>query len=410
MTERARNWIVAVTILIYFTPFACADDSVKTRCEPLIQKHRTGVLTIKTKPGASVTVRQLRHEFQFGTAVSSGMFRQGLYGRDEATARNISIYKSVLVENFNAAVHENALKWYATERDSGGNPDYSVADSILVFCEAHGIAMRGHCIYWGIEKFVQGWTKKLDTTSLRRNVERRGREVTARYRGRIPEYDLNNEMVHGDYYRDRLGDSITAEMFDWAKVGDPDVVLYLNDYSILSGRDLDVYLKQIREYLALGIPVGGIGVQGHFQKDIDINIVQTALDSLAQFNLPVKVTEYDLTVDDEEKKAELLDSFYRTCFAHPAVDAIVMWGFWEGAHWRPGAALWKKDWTPTPAAHAYRNLVFDEWWTSADRKAGPDGVCTVRAFYGTYLVTAGNAETMVTFSKNEGAKTLFLGL
>ena len=158
------------------------------------------------------------------------------------------------------------------------------------------------------------------------------------------------------------------------------------------------------------IPFGGIGVQGHFQKDIDIDSVRAALDSLGQFNLPIKITEYDLTVEDEEKKAELMDSFYRTCFAHPAVDAILMWGFWEGAHWRPGAALWKKDWTPTPAAKVYRNLVFDEWWTSADRKAGPDGVFTVRAFYGTYLVTAGDAEIMVTFSKNEGTKTLYLGL
>ena len=163
MTTLSKLWIAAVSTLIIAAPSVRADETVKTRCKSLIQKHRTGVLTIKTKPGANVTVRQLRHEFHFGTAVSSGMFRHGMYGRDEATNRNIAAYKSVLAENFNAAVHENALKWYATERDSEGNPDYSVADSILVFCEANGIVMRGHCIYWGIDKFVQGWIKKLDT-------------------------------------------------------------------------------------------------------------------------------------------------------------------------------------------------------------------------------------------------------
>ena len=163
MTNVSRIWIAAATILIIAAPSAWADETVKTRSKPLIQRHRVGVLTIKTKPGANVTVRQLRHEFHFGTAVCSGMFRHGMYGRDEATARNIAKYKSVLAKNFNAAVHENALKWYATERVREGNPDYSAADSILVFCEANGIVMRGHCIYWGIDKFVQGWIKKLDT-------------------------------------------------------------------------------------------------------------------------------------------------------------------------------------------------------------------------------------------------------
>jgi endo-1,4-beta-xylanase len=35
------------------------------------------------------------------------------------------------------------------------------------------------------------------------------------------------------------------------------------------------------------------------------------------------------------------------CFAHPSVEGILMWGFWQGKHWRPNAFLWKKDWTPT---------------------------------------------------------------
>jgi len=402
--------LVLIAVMLCAISSLAADEAVKKETAPAIREHRMGMITILTKPGANVTVRQLKHEFHFGTAISARMFRSGDSRRGSITEESMAKYKSVLTENFNAAVHENALKWYSTERTAPGNPDYSVTDIMLEFCEANGIVMRGHCIYWGIERYVQNWVKELDNINLRRTLARRGMEVTSRYRGRIADYDLNNEMVHGDYYRDRLGDGITKEMFNWAKAGDPDAILYVNDYSILSGKDLDAYLTQIREFKRRGIPVGGIGVQGHFSNDIDIPQIKAALDSLAQFGLPIKITEYDLNTEDQDKKADRLDAFYRTCFAHPAVEAILMWGFWEGSHWRPNASLWKMDWTSTKAAEAYRNLLFNEWWTTFEGKADRNGVCEVPAFYGTYLITAGDSEITVNFSKKEGSKTLYLGL
>ena len=35
-----------------------------------------------------------------------------------------------------------------------------------------------------------------------------------------------------------------------------------------------------------------------------------------------------------------------------------MWGFWEGANWIPASSLYKRDWTPTPAAEAYQKLIY----------------------------------------------------
>ena len=39
----------------------------------------------------------------------------------------------------------------------------------------------------------------------------------------------------------------------------------------------------------------------------------------------------------------------------------MMWGFWEGDHWQPHTAMWTKDWSPTPQALAYRDLVYNRW-------------------------------------------------
>jgi hypothetical protein len=84
------------------------------------------------------------------------------------------------------------------------------------------------------------------------------------------------------------------------------------------------------------------------------------------------------------------------------VEAILFWGFWEGAHWAPKSALWKKDWTITPQGQAYRDLVFKKWWTQVSGKANNQGQFETRAFYGEYLITCGGKTKKVNLTKQEG--------
>ena len=39
-----------------------------------IAKHRTGRLVIRTRPGAKVSVEQLKHDFWFGATLPNGIF------------------------------------------------------------------------------------------------------------------------------------------------------------------------------------------------------------------------------------------------------------------------------------------------------------------------------------------------
>jgi GH35 family endo-1,4-beta-xylanase len=139
---------------------------------------------------------------------------------------------------------------------------------------------------------------------------------------------------------------------------------------------------------------------------------------LARFELPIRVTEFNfpgqrsrfyrnrqaqLMPEEEEAKAEQIVDYYRICFAHPAVTGILMWGFWEGANWIPVSSLYKRDWTPTPAAHAYRDLVYKKWWTNWKGKADPNGRCEVPAFYGRHRVSVGNQQKTVELKSADGA-------
>ena len=365
-----------------------------------IAKHRVGKIVIRTKPGAAVSVIQKSHEFQFGTAIARTMFRDTSRGDSKK-------YLELLKANFNSAVCENAMKWYGTQR-AAGPPDYSDADRMLAWCRANEFPLRGHCIFWASPRYAQAWVKALGDKKLLAAMKLRNDGLLKRYRGKVGEWDVNNEMLHVRYFADKLGDDIRVKMFKWARKIDPNVILYVNEYNILNAGDGPKYIKHIEKLIADGADVGGIGLQGHFRRKINIAHVKKTLDSLAKFKLPIKVTEFDINTSDEEAKAADLVAFYRTCFAHPSVEGILMWGFWEGRHWRPKAALWKRDFTPTPAAKAYRKLIYETWWTKWTGKADAKGRCEIPAYFGRHTVTVAGKSQEVNLPRAKGTIKLNL--
>ena len=239
-----------------------------------------------------------------------------------------------------------------------------------------------------MEQWNPAWLKSLSKQDLQIAVERRATEICGRYRGRIREYDVLNEMLHGDFFRQRLGADIVKTMFQRCHAADPGAVLYVNDYDILNGKRLDDYVRQIRSLLAQGVPVGGIGIQAHILKEtIAPAQIQHSLDTLAQFNLPIKITEFSTQTDTEQEQAKNLLNVYQIAFAHPQVKGILMWGFWEKAHWVPQAAIFDKNFRPKLAAKVYQDLVFRQWWTRSSGNTNRNGQFSTRAFFGQYRVT-----------------------
>ncbi len=383
-----------------------------TDIDQAIKQNRTGTLTIKTTPNASVKVKQLKHEFWFGTCIA----RRTLLGTEHA--EDMEKYRQIIKENFNSAVHENALKWENTEIEKD-KVSYEEADMILDWCQQNDIKMRGHCLYWEKDMHVQDWLKNLDKEELKQRVKNRAKGVLTYYKDKISEYDVNNEMLHGDFYKSKLGSSIHVDMFKWAQEADPNARLYVNDYEILEKDIFNRYVEHIEELLNAGAPIGGIGIQGHLLQGqaLDADRIKKVLEGLAQFNLPMKITEFDMRTLDEDAKVKGLENLYKVCFAHPLVDGILMWGFWQRSHWLSAnkeygikgyTALWEKNWTPTPSVEAYRNLVFNKWWTNWEGKADEKGICSTNVFYGSHIVESEGKQKQVELKKDEGNKEIIL--
>ncbi|HYP87796.1 MAG TPA: endo-1,4-beta-xylanase, partial [Polyangiaceae bacterium] len=175
----------------------------------------------------------------------------------------------------------------------------------------------------------------------------------------------------------------------------------------------DNYERVIKLLVDKGAPFDGIGMQGHFGSALTgPEDVLKLLDRYAKFGKQIWITEYDIDIDDEALAAQFTSDFYTTLFSHPAVGGIVMWGFWDGAHWHKNAPLYRQDWSLKPAGQAYRDLVLGKFRTSEGGPTDASGTFKRRAFLGSYEVTvtaAGQSKT-VPFVLRAGGPALSVSL
>lgn len=359
-----------------------ASDDWRAEANAGIDALRRGRLVVRVTganglpvPGAAVRIRQTRRDFPIGTAISAAAHGQ------------YQPYREFILDHFNWAVHENAAKWYSNE-STQGNVTYADADAVLDWADANGIRMRGHTIFWATEQGQPNWVPGLDDAALQAAVEGRLESAVEHFKGRFAHWDVNNEMLHGRLYADRLGDDIRDWMFERSREIDPEVTLFLNDYNVLSYTETGQYAAQVQDFLDRGVPVGGIGMQGHFGATTEVNPeqIRQRLDTMGAFGLPVWVTEFDVVRVDETERAGALEMVLRTAYGHPAVDGFMFWGFWAGAHWRgPDAALVDQDWSVNAAGRRLQALL-EEWTTDVLRHTGVDGITRPRVFHGDYEI------------------------
>lgn len=328
-------------------------------------------------PGIGIRAKQTRHLFAFGSVVNTNLPTN-------------PDYREFFLNHFEWAVFENETKWFYNEpqRDF---VTYASAESIYQVCEANGIKVRGHCIFWAKEEYTPGWLRNDPPDLMREEIEERLDSVVPHFDGRFLHWDVNNEMLDGDFFRKKLGPEIEPFMFTRAHELDPEALLFVNDYSTVEccPSRTEAYINQITSLIARGAPVQGIGVQGHYWgSTVDAVATLQGLDRLATLNLPIWITEYDIVNYDENARAEALENLYRAAFSHPAVEGILMWGFWAGSHWRgENAAIVNLDWTLNAAGVRYEALM-NEWTTDLSSPTDLDGKFGFRGFQGTYTINA----------------------
>ena len=226
---------------------------------------------------------------------------------------------------------------------------------------------------------------------LKEAIDRHITEITRECEPYLYEWDVINEPFTNNDLMKVFGDDVMAEWFATARKSVPNTVLYLNDYNILTkphGRHYAFVKNLVAKLIAAAAPIGGLGLQSHFGATLTppAEVLKT-LDELSKFKLKLKITEFDVNSEHPRLIANYTRDFMTAIFSHPSIHGFQMWGFWAGAHWRPRAAMYDRDWTERLNLKAYKQLVFKDWWSDVNGKTDANGLFRTRAFLGDYEIT-----------------------
>jgi GH35 family endo-1,4-beta-xylanase len=355
-----------------------------------IEQIRTAPIAIKVVdkdgkpvPGARVKAELVQPEFLWGSEVSA----EDLI----ATGPDADRYRSEVLALFDTTVIGNGLKW-PRWRD----PKYRAnAEQALDWLRANGKRVKGHNLVWPAWKFTPQDIARDPAQRARIGelVEAHIRDITTATHGKLIGWDVINEPVHETDYFKVVPVERVAHWYKMAEQSDPTLQLSLNEYGMLNRSSSPLFIKEFKDFAAMlrknGARIDVLGVQGHVgQTPRAPASVLSDLDLLAEGGNKVQITEFDMNTKDETLQGDYMRDFLIAVYSHPAVTGFIQWGFWEGAHWKPDAALYRRDWSEKPNLAAWKELVLNTWKTRIDSRVGDTGALVVRGHRGVYRATA----------------------
>ena len=345
--------IGALALLILGAACGANSESASTTpAEPFQPNQPTG----DTTPLRTYAAR--RNVF-VGSAIDRG-FRYA--GSDGVT------FRSAMARQFNMLTAENDMK-HDHIHPARDTYRFEPADSLVTFAESNGMRVRGHTLVFHSQLaswLTSGtWTKEEAKALLVDHITK----VVSHYRGRVAEWDVVNEVL-GDngalrsgFWLDRIGPEYIELAFRTARAADPTAALFYNDYNIegINAKSDSAYAF-VRDLIARGVPITGIGFESHFQVGGVPSSLAANITRFAALGLKVHITELDVRLQLPSTAAQLTTQAQNykdvvsACVSNSACDTVVFWGFTDRESWIPStfpgwgeALLFDASYQPKPA-------------------------------------------------------------
>ena len=305
---------------------------------------------------------------------------------------------AIIKKEYNSITAENDMKPQPTEPRQG-QFNFNNADRIANFCRENGIRLRGHCLMWHAQ--IGEWIYKDAAGNLlpKEEMFRRMRDhihtVVGRYKDIVYAWDVVNEAMTDDKnaedpYRQSpmyqiAGDEFIAKAFQYAREADPNALLFYNDYNETDPVKSRRIFEMVKKMKANGVPIDGIGMQGHYNiygpKEDEIDAAITLYKQVVSH---IHVTELDVRANEEmggqlrfsqegmevsdSLKQHLADQYariFRALRKHKdVIDNVTFWNLsdrdsWLGARNYP--LLFDSDYQPKQAYQTVMNMSDPLW-------------------------------------------------
>jgi endo-1,4-beta-xylanase len=305
-------------------------------------------------------------------------------------------YAATLAQQFSYVTAENSMKW-GPLAPSATVYNFGDADTIVEFAEAQHQAVKGHTLIW--HKQLPAWVSDSVTADELRAAMKHHIETTMRrYHGRVRAWDVVNEAIDANtasgftdsiFYR-KLGPGFIEEAFRMAKLADPDALLHYNEVGIeRTGTKSDLAYNLMKDLIARGVPIDGIGFQSHItmHRYPAESQVRANIRRFAALGLKVHISELDVKTrrvpGDQLSRWQAqripFQQVVGICVEEPGCEGVTLWGVTDRYAWTGDDGV------------ADEPLAFDQQYAPKPAYAGVlAGLNGLLPGYGANVVTEGS--------------------
>jgi len=318
--------------------------------------------------------------------------------------------KELLLKDFNVITPENLMKPQYMQ-PTEGEFAFSSSDTMVKFAQENGLKVVGHTLAWHQQS--GNWlginvSRDEAIEQLRSHIT----TIVGKYKGQVMSWDVVNEAINdsvslpsnGDWTKclrntqwlQSIGPDYIALAFQFAHEADPDAKLYYNDYNLNVSQKAQIVHAMVKDLLAQGVPIHGIGMQGHYKSNMQIGPVEESIKLFSELDVEISITELDVTVsgataaglteDQERAQAVTYAKLFKLFKKYSdKIARVTFWGTLDSRSWRAKMfpCLFNSDYTPKEAYYA---VLDPEGYLG--EKGGESKVegNNIRAPYGTPLI------------------------
>ena len=241
-------------------------------------------------------------EVQAEDSVKEGVSYSGAVSLDQTADYPL------IAQHFGWVVPENCMKCEVIHPEED-RYDFTLADQLVEKALANGQQVIGHCLIWHAQCapwfFVDKEGNQVTAEVLKQRMHDHIFTILDHFRGKVVGWDVVNEAFNDDgtlrqsKFYEILGEEFIPLAFQYAHEADSTVELYYNEYSMNKPAKLKGVLDFFRPLVAEGLPIQGIGMQGHLMLDTEddyISQYEHSIQQIAALGLKTQFTELDLSV------------------------------------------------------------------------------------------------------------------
>jgi endo-1,4-beta-xylanase len=317
---------------------------------------------------------------------------------DPKALANEASYRDTAKREFNFLSPEGGFSIYETHTPQDVfnlRPDLSELDSMVDFARQNGAQIQAFHLVWYLESFWTRWLNDIPSAQRWPFIQKHMSDLMTRYKGKVQYYNVVNEAFdddgklrgstitlngeQGTNWLAPLGQSYIENSFREARKIDPSAKLFYNDYGLeTDGPKWDAVLAMVKDFKARGVPIDGVGFQGHLALRYGIPdpaVLEDHFRQLYKLGVEVRITEFDLGIEGAPggeggrlaTQAKYYKKFLNVCLGALNCTAFHMWGFSDKYSWvanlQPDGSSANKplifdvNYKPKPSYYALQNAL-----------------------------------------------------